>query len=201
MFVIGLTGGIGSGKSTAAGVFGDLGAAVVDTDEIARELTVPGGAAIPAIRERFGADFLTPDGALDRTRMRLLVFRDQAAKKKLEAILHPLIRAEAVARIAAAVQPYVVAVVPLLLETGAYRELTDRVLVVDCPEEEQVRRAAQRSGLTDEDVRAIMAAQLPRAERLARADDVLENTGSIARLRAQVARLHAKYLELALQRA
>jgi len=201
MFVIGLTGGIGSGKSTAAGVFGDLGAAVVDTDEIARELTVPGGAAIPAIRERFGADFLTPDGALDRTRMRLLVFRDQAAKKKLEAILHPLIRAEAVARIAAAVQPYVVAVVPLLLETGAYRELTDRVLVVDCPEEEQVRRSAQRSGLTDEDVRAIMAAQLPRAERLARADDVLENTGSIARLRAQVARLHAKYLELALQRA
>lgn len=201
MYVIGLTGGIGSGKSTAARMFGELGAAIIDTDDIAHELTAPGGGAMPAIRERFGSDFLTQSGALDRARMRLLVFRDEDSKKILESILHPLIRAESVTRIAASRRPYVVVVVPLLLETGAYRELTDRVLVVDCPEAEQVHRVMQRSGIAEGDVRAIMAAQLPRAERLARADDVLENIGSIANLRRQVARLHAKYLELAPQRS
>jgi dephospho-CoA kinase len=201
VYVIGLTGGIGSGKSTAARMFGELGAAIIDTDEIAHELTAAGGGAMPAIRERFGSDFLTQSGALDRARMRLLVFGDEDSKKILESILHPLIRAETVTRIAASRRPYVVAVVPLLLETGAYRELTDRVLVVDCPEAEQVHRVMQRSGIAEGDVRAIMAAQLPRAERLARADDVLENIGSIANLRRQVARLHAKYLELASQRS
>ena len=197
MYVIGLTGGIGSGKSTAARIFEELGAAIVDTDEISRELTAPGGAAIAAIREAFGADFIAAGGALDRAKMRLLVFGDPDAKNKLEAILHPLIRAETGARIAASARPYVIAVVPLLLETGSYRELTDRVLAVDCAEDEQVRRVAQRSAIAEDEARAIMAAQLPRQERLARADDVLENVGSIAHLRRQVARLHARYLELA----
>ena len=196
-FVIGLTGGIGSGKSAAAGMFEELGAAIVDTDQIAHELTKPSGAAMPAIRDRFGPEYIAGDGGLERTRMRRLVFQDADAKQKLEAILHPLIREETRARIAAAVQPYVVAVVPLLLETGAYREFTDRVLVVDCAEDRQVQRAAQRSGVTEGDVRAIMAAQLPRAERLARADDVLSNDRSLAYLRRQVVQLHGKYVDLA----
>jgi dephospho-CoA kinase len=201
VFVVGLTGGIGSGKSTAAGMFAELGAAIVDTDEIARELTAPGGAAMPAIRERFGAEFVTPDGALDRPRMRRLVFANKEAKATLEAILHPLIRTEALARIRASGRPYVVVVVPLLLETGAYRDFTDRVLVIDCPEDEQLRRVTQRSGIAEQEVRAIMAEQLPRADRLAHASDVLENIGSVANLRRQVARLHAQYLELAARRA
>ena len=196
-YVIGLTGGIGSGKSAAAGMFAELGAAIVDTDAIAHELTRSGGAALDAIREAFGAEYIAADGSLDRARMRSLVFGNAEAKKKLEAILHPLIRAESIARIAAAAAPYVVAVVPLLLETGAYRELTDRVLVVDCAEDQQVRRAVQRSGLAESDVRAIMAAQLTRADRLASANDVLSNDRSLAHLRRQVVQLHAQYLELA----
>jgi len=201
VFVIGLTGGIGSGKSTAAKLFEELGAAVVDTDEIAHELTASGGGAMAALREAFGPGFLTPDGALDRAKMRQLVFGDRDAKQRLEAVLHPMIRAETAARIAGSDRPYSIAVVPLLLETGAYRTLTNRVLVVDCAEEEQVRRASQRSGIAEDAVRAIMAAQLPRAERLKCADDVLANTGGVASLREQVARLHAKYLELARERA
>ncbi|HKA41764.1 MAG TPA: dephospho-CoA kinase [Burkholderiales bacterium] len=196
-YVIGLTGGIGSGKSAAARMFEELGAAIVDTDQIAHELTRPGGAAMSAIRDRFGPEYIAGDGGLERTRMRRLVFQDAKAKQKLEAILHPLIRQETRARIAAATQPYAVAVVPLLLETGAYREFTDRVLVVDCAEDRQVQRAARRGGVTEDDVRAIMAAQLPRAERLARADDVLSNDGSLACLRRQVQQLHGKYMELA----
>ena len=197
MFVVGLTGGIGSGKTTAAKLFEALGAGVVDTDEIAHALTAAGGGAIAALRSAFGAEFITPAGALDRARMRERAFSDAAAKRQLEEILHPMIRAETTARIRRAVEPYVLAVVPLLLETGGYRELTDRVLVVDCPEAEQVRRAAQRSSLAEDAVRAIMAAQLPRAERLARADDVLANTGGIDDLRQPVERLHARYLALA----
>ena len=196
-YVIGLTGGIGSGKSAAASMFEELGAAIVDTDQIAHELTRPGGSAMPAIGDRFGPEYLAEDGGLDRTRMRRLVFHDPVAKKKLEAVLHPLIREESLARIAAATQTYVVAVVPLLLETGAYREITDRVLVVDCAEDRQVQRAMQRSGITEDGVRAIMTAQLPRAERLARADDVLSNDRSLAYLRRQVTQLHGKYMELA----
>ncbi len=197
MYVIGLTGGIGSGKSAAASRFAELGAAIVDTDAIARELTAPGGSAVPALRSEFGGEYITADGGLDRARMRRLVFQDPEARKKLEAILHPLIRAESHARIAAADRPYVVVVVPLLLETGAYRDLIDRVLVVDCAEERQMRRAVERSGLSEDDVRAIMAAQLARAERLARADDVLPNDGSMEDLRRQVNELHSGYLNLA----
>ena len=200
MFVVGLTGGVGSGKTTAADMLAELGAGIVDTDRISHELTAPGGAAIPALRDAFGADYIAANGSLDRAKMRSLVFSDPAARKKLEAILHPAIRAEASARIAGSDRPYVIVVVPLLLETGGYRDLTDRVLVVDCAEEEQLRRTAQRSGVGEDAARAIMAAQLPRAERLARADDVLSNSGSIEDLRRDAARLHARYLELARQR-
>jgi dephospho-CoA kinase len=199
MFVVGLTGGVGSGKSTATDMFAELGAGIVDTDRISHELTGPGGAAIAALRDAFGADYIAANGALDRAKMRSLVFADPAARKKLEAILHPTIRAEARARIAASGRPYVIVVVPLLLETGAYRDLTDRVLVVDCAEDEQLRRTAQRSGVGEDAARAIMAAQLPRAERIARADDVLSNTGTIEDLRRDVAGLHARYLALARQ--
>lgn len=200
-FCIGLTGGIGSGKSSAAKIFQELGAAVVDTDEIAHELTRPGGAALALIQREFGAAYLTADGGLDRAKMRQRVFGDPETRKRLEAILHPLIRKESRARIAAAHQPYVLVVVPLLLETGAYRELIARVLVVDCDEAQQIARTAKRSGLSADEVRAVMAAQLPRARRLAAADDVLHNDTDIEALRRQAEALHAKYLMLAREKS
>ncbi len=197
MYCVGLTGGIGSGKSSAADEFAALGAAIVDSDAIAHELTRAGGAAIPALRAEFGADYIAADGSLDRARMRKLVFGDPQAKRRLEGLLHPLIRQETTARVAAALAPYVLLVVPLLLETGAYRELVQRVLVVDCSEATQIARTMSRSGLTEAEVRAIMAAQLPRAERVARADDVISNEGDRATLRAQVRALHERYLAFA----
>ena len=196
-YCIGLTGGIGSGKSSAAEIFRELGAGVVDTDAIAHDLTRPGGAALTAIRSQFGAEYIAADGGLDRPKMRRLVFSDPASKKSLEAILHPRIRAESEARIAAAREPYVIIAVPLLLETGAYNALIDRVLVVDCAEEQQVARTMQRSAIIADEVRAIMATQLPRSERLARADDVLHNDADMAALRRQAEALHGKYLALA----
>lgn len=196
-YCVGLTGGIGSGKSVVSGLFEALGAAVVDTDEISRALTAPGGEAIAAIRERFGSELIGPDGGLDRGRMRELVFRDAASKQQLEAILHPLVRARTRAAIDAARGPYVIVVVPLLFETGACMEFVRRVLVVDCDEAEQVRRVTVSRGLAPEEVRRIMATQLPRAERLRRADDVLHNDGGIEALRGQVGELHARYLALA----
>lgn len=196
-FCVGLTGGIGSGKSTAAKLFGDSGASVVDTDVIAHELTQAGGPAIGALCEAFGGQYIAADGSLDRARMRELVFGNPTAKSKLEAILHPLIRERARAAVAAAKQPYVILVVPLLLETGAYRDLIRRVLVVDCSEARQIERATRRSRLSDAEVRAIMATQLSREARRARADDVLDNDGSMEALRDQVEALHAGYLALA----
>jgi dephospho-CoA kinase len=196
-FCVGLTGGIGCGKSKATEIFGQLGAGVVDTDVISRELTAAGGVAMKALVAEFGRDYVLPDGSLDRSRMRALVFAEGAAKRKLEAILHPLIRAASRERIAGASEPYVILVVPLLLETGAYRELLDRILVVDCDEDQQVRRTVARSGLAEEEVRAIMAAQLPRSERLKHADDVLHNDGDIKSLRTQIETLHERYLEAA----
>jgi dephospho-CoA kinase len=196
-FCVGLTGGIGSGKSAASAIFGELGAAIVDTDEISRALTAPGGSAIAPVREAFGPKYIAADGGLDRARMRNLVFGNSDAKRKLEGILHPRIRDRMRADVTAARQPYVIAVIPLLFETGAYLDLLQRVVVVDCEESEQVRRASTRSGLSAEEVRAIMAAQLPRAERLKRADDVLHNDGALSALHEQVARLHALYLDLA----
>ncbi len=197
-YVVGLTGGIGSGKSTVAELFAALGAEVVDADAIARELTAPGGIALPALRAEFGADVLAADGALDRAQMRTLAFADPARKARLEAILHPLIRAECEARCAAAGDaPYVLLVVPLLVESGAYAKTIDRLLVVDCPEELQILRVVARSGLAREDVLRIMAAQASRTQRLAAADDVLENVGVPSDLRVPVAQLHARYAHLA----
>ena len=192
-YCVGLTGGIGSGKSAAADVFAELGAAVVDTDAISHALTAAGGAAMEPIRGAFGDDYVSGDGSLDRARMRALAFSDPDAKRRLEAILHPMIRAATGAQIAAAKAPYVMLVVPLLLETGAYRDRVARVLVVDCDESLQVERTMARSRIPEEAVRRIMAAQLPRAERLRRADDVISNDGDMAALRAQVEALHTQY--------
>jgi len=194
-FVVGLTGGIGSGKSAAAAEFERLGASVVDTDAIAHELTRAGGAAIPELEKLFGNTAIGESGAMDRKKMRDRVFADPQAKKALEALLHPLIREESQRRIASAPGPYVIHVVPLLIESPDYRSRVDRVLVVDTPEELQVERVRLRSGLSADEVRAIVAAQATRAARLAAADDVIENRGTIDALRKQVAALHRKYLE------
>jgi dephospho-CoA kinase len=198
--VIGLTGGIGSGKSAAANEFARLGATLVDTDVIAHELTAKGGLALPRIREMFGDQAIAPDGAMDRAWMRQTAFADPAARKKLEGVLHPMIRAESSRRIAAALGsnevPYVVHVVPLLIESPDYRSRVDRVLVVDAPEETQVARVRARSGLDEEQIHAVIRAQAPRAERLAAADDVIDNSGDLASLRQQVAALHEKYARL-----
>lgn len=193
--VVGLTGGIGSGKSAAAEEFARLGAAVVDTDVIAHELTGRDGLAIPGIKQLFGEEAIGPDGAMDRKKMRDRVFAEPAAKRQLEALLHPLIREESARRIAAARAPYVVHVVPLLIESPDYRRRVDRVLVVDAPEHTQVARVRSRSGLSEDEVRAIMRTQVPRTQRLAAADDVLDNGGSRDALRTQVAALHEKYLQ------
>lgn len=197
IYCVGLTGGIGSGKSTVADLFAELGASVVDTDAISRSLTGPRGEAMAAIRDEFGQEYIAPDGSLDRARMRARVFQDAAAKARLEAILHPLIRERARAALGAAAGPYAILVVPLLLETGAYGDLVRRVLVVDCSEERQIERAARRSGLAADEVRAIMDAQLPRKVRRARADDLIDNDRDLDALRRQVAALHETYLGLA----
>jgi dephospho-CoA kinase len=195
-FVVGLTGGIGSGKSAAADEFAALGASVVDTDAISHQLTGPGGAALPALEKLFGAEFVR-DGRLDRARMRERAFSDPAAKKALEALLHPMIREESKRLIAAARGPYVVHVIPLLIESPDYRSRVDRVLVVDLPEDMQVARVRLRSGLSEPQVRAIIRSQATRAARLAAADDVADNAGARDALRKQVAALHQKYLQLA----
>jgi dephospho-CoA kinase len=197
-YVIALTGGIGSGKSSVAAIFAELGADVVDTDAIAHRLTAPGQPGAVKIAAQFGAEYLREDGSLDRGRMRNLVFADPAARKKLEAILHPLIRVEVEAAVRTARAAYIVLVVPLLVETGAYRELARRVLVVDCSEDEQIVRVGQRSGLAAATVRSIMASQVSRAERLAQADDVIVNDSDLAALKNRAAALHRRYLELAL---
>ena len=200
-FVVGLTGGIGSGKSAAADEFARLGASVVDTDVIARELTAVGGAALPHIKALFGDAVLAASGAMDRDAMRRRVFSDPAAKRALEALLHPMIRAEGERRIALADGPYVVYVVPLLIEAGDYRERVERVLVIDAPESAQLARVAARSALPEAEVRAIVTQQASRAARRAAADDVIDNSGTLESLFAQVRALHARYLKMAAQAA
>ena len=195
--VVGLTGGIGSGKSAAADEFARLGATIVDTDAISHELTGPGGAAVAEIQRQFGRAFVDASGAMDRKRMRDLVFSDAEEKQRLEALLHPLIRAESQRRIEQAAGPYVVHVVPLLVESPGHRERVARVLVVDCPEAIQVARVRQRSGLPEAEVRRIIASQIQRERRLAAADDVIDNSGTIAALQQQVRKLHENYLALA----
>ncbi|HEY6722150.1 MAG TPA: dephospho-CoA kinase [Burkholderiales bacterium] len=196
-YTVGLTGGIGSGKSEVAGSFARVGVAVIDTDEIAHELTRPGGAAIGPIRAAFGARYIGADGSLERTGMRKLAFGDALAKKKLEAILHPLIREESTRRCERAASVYAILVVPLLVEGGVDRSRYARVLVVDCTEDQQIERVMRRSGLPEQDVRDIIAAQATREQRLAEADDVIDNSGAPEALEGQVARLHEKYLTLA----
>lgn len=194
MFTVGLTGGIGSGKSTVANLFAELGTPVIDTDLIASQLTAPGSAALDAIQASFSADVMQADGSLDRAALRHLVFGDVVARRKLEAILHPLIRREVAQALATVDAPYVLIVIPLLVETGAYRDLLNRVLVVDCPEALQISRVEARNGLAHEEVLAILAAQASRAERLAEANDVIVNTTSMEDLHDQVAALHQAYL-------
>lgn len=200
MFTIGLTGGIGSGKSAAAERFAELGVPVIDTDVIAHALTRPDSRALDAIRASFGEAVIAADGSLDRSVLRRRVFGDPAARRQLEAILHPLILHEVKTRLAALSAPYAVAVIPLLVETGAYDSLLDRIAVVDCPEELQIARTVARSGLTREEVSAILAAQATRRARLAAADDVIVNTGTLAALRDEVDALHQRYLTLAADR-
>ena len=197
VYCVGVTGGIGSGKSSAAALFAERGAGIVDNDDIAHEMTRPGGRAMPAIITAFGPGIAAADGSLDRAAMRQRVFAEPAQRKVLEGILHPLIRAEARDRVNSSTAPYVMLVVPLLLETGGYPDLVRRVLVIDCEESQQISRTMQRSALTEEAVRAIMAAQLPRQQRLAGADDVLLNDGDLSRLRSQIDSLHDRYLALA----
>ncbi len=199
-FIVGLTGGIGSGKSTAAEIFATLGVAVVDTDVIAHELTAVDGAALPAIVAAFGSSVLRGDGTLDRAAMRRLAFADPSAKARLEGILHPLIRRASETRCRSAADsdsPYVLLVVPLLVESGAFRTVADRVLVVDCDEAVQISRVMARSALSADEARAIMATQASRAQRLAAADDVLTNNEGLANLSAQIALLHPLYRDLA----
>ncbi len=198
-FCVGLTGGIGSGKSAVAAMLAQRGAGVIDTDAIAHAITAAGGAAIPAIAAAFGEEYLTPQGALDRAKMRARVFADEKARRQLEAILHPMIRERVDAELQrlAPLHSFLVLVVPLLIETGAYRDQIDRVLVVDCPEALQIARVQARSGLAEEQVRAILAAQASRAQRLAAADDVIANTGTLAELEAAVDALFQRYLQFA----
>lgn len=199
LFRVGLTGGIGSGKSAAADLFAECGAAVVDSDAIAHALTRPGGAALAALAECFGPDCLGADGGLDRDRMRELVFRDPGAKARLEALLHPLIREQAAAEAqrAIGVAPYVVFVVPLLVESGRWQQLADRLLVIDCAPSTQEARVVRRSGLERGLIRRIIAQQASRAARLDAADDVLVNEGPRELLASRVRRLHRRYCECA----
>jgi len=193
---VGLTGGIASGKSTVANLFAARGVTVIDSDLLAREVVAPGSDGLAAIRERFGSEVIAADGSLDRRRLRGIVFADAAARADLEAITHPQIRARMRAANAAAPGPYVLNVIPLLVE-GAGRADLDRVLVVDCPEAVQLRRVMARDQIEESAARAVLAAQASRAARLAVADDVILNDGDLAPLEAAVDALHARYLSLA----
>lgn len=199
MFAVGLTGGIGSGKTTVAALFATHGATVVDTDVIAHRITARGGEAMPLIEQAFGPQFVAADGSLERAKMRALVFSDDAAKARLEAITHPLIRAHTEREREAASGPYVIVVVPLLVESGAWQSRVDRVLVVDCSVETQIARVMGRNAFSREQVLAIIARQATRDARLAAADDVIVNEGTPFETLAQdVRRLHQHYSALAL---
>jgi dephospho-CoA kinase len=198
-YVVGLTGGIGSGKSAVGQLFAERGITVVDTDAIAHALTTPGGAAMEAIRAAFGAAVVNAEGALDRAAMRSIVFADPSARKRLEAILHPMIGRESERQLAAgpASAPYAILMVPLLIESGDYRKRVNRVAVVDCAETTQIDRVMSRNGLAREEIERILAAQASRAERLAAADDIIDNDGPLTALGTQIDRLHESYLALA----
>ncbi|WP_233851402.1 dephospho-CoA kinase [Paraburkholderia sp. HD33-4] len=198
MFVVGLTGGIGSGKSTVANLFAARGVPLVDTDVIAHRITAPHGLAMPHIAAEFGAEFVALDGSLDRARMRTLVFSDESARKRLEGITHPLIRAETEREEHEAQGPYVIVVVPLLVESGTWKNRVNRVLTVDCSVDTQIARVMSRNGFSREQVLAIIARQATREARLAAADDVIVNDNApLEELEAQVDAHHQAYLSLA----
>jgi dephospho-CoA kinase len=198
MFVVGLTGGIGSGKSTVADLFAAHGVPLVDTDLIAHRITTPHGIAMPPIAAEFGNAFVAADGSLDRARMREFVFSDESARKRLEAITHPLIRAETKREQREAQGPYVIVVVPLLVESGSWKHRVNRVLTVDCGVETQIARVMSRNGFSRDQVLAIIARQATREARLAAADDVIDNDNvALDTLKAQVDEQHRAYLALA----
>jgi dephospho-CoA kinase len=196
MLRVGLTGGIGSGKSTVAALFARLGAPVIDTDEIARQSAAPGQPAQQEIVCAFGRDILDASRNIDRQRLRKRVFADPAERAKLEAILHPRIREAVCQKLETLRAPYCIVVVPLLIEAG-FTDLVDRILVVDAAEGKQIQRAAARTGMGIPEIRGIMAAQISRAQRLQQADDVIVNNSDMTHLEQEVARLHAHYLSLA----
>jgi dephospho-CoA kinase len=195
-FVIGVTGGIGCGKSTICREFSALGAPVVDTDEVAREVVAPGTPGLAAVVAHFGEDILAADGTLDRRRLRSIVFADATQRQWLEALLHPLIRARTDAHVLSANYPYCLVCIPLLVERGGGNRV-DRVLVIDCPPAVQIERVMARDKLTALEVEAIMQTQAPRAARLAAADDVIENIGDVETVRPAIRALHQRYLDLA----
>jgi dephospho-CoA kinase len=198
MFAVGLTGGIGSGKSTVADLFAAHGVPLVDTDLIAHRITAPHGIAMPQIATEFGEAFVAPDGSLDRARMRSLVFSEDSARKRLEGITHPLIRAETEREQREAQGPYVIVVVPLLVESGKWKTRVNRVLTVDCSVETQISRVMSRNNFSREQVLAIIARQATREARLAAADDVIDNDKApLDALKAQVDAQHRMYLALA----
>ena len=196
VFRVGLTGGIASGKSTAAKFFGALGVPILDSDQVAREVVEPGQPPLERLVERFGRGILTPDGHLDRPALRNLVFSDPKARADLENLTHPAIGAAMEARSAAAGGPYQILVIPLLVEKNL-RAHVDRVLVVDCDEELQIRRLHARDGSTRTQAQAILNAQVSRSARLKAANDVITNDADLSAVQSQVAALHARYLELA----
>jgi dephospho-CoA kinase len=198
MFAVGLTGGIGSGKTTIADLFATHGVAVVDTDVIAHRITAPGGAAMALLEQAFGSNYIASDGSLDRAKMRALVFADDAARGRLQAITHPLIRAETERERNAAAGPYVIIVVPLLVESGTWRTRVDRVLVADCEVETQIERVMRRNAFSRDQVLAIIERQATREARLGCADDVIVNDHApLEQLAREVHRLHRHYLKLA----
>jgi dephospho-CoA kinase len=197
-YLVGLTGGIGSGKSTVADMFAALGARIIDTDLISRQLTQAGGEAIPAIGDAFGPQLIDREGALNRDRMRELIFNNASEKKRLEAILHPLIFARAKREsLLPTNAPYTLIVVPLLFESGRYAEWLHLVITVDCAEDVQIARTMARSNLDGAAVRAIMAQQLERSERMGLADEVIHNDGTLLDLQSQVDSMHRRLCALA----
>ena len=195
-FVVGLTGGIGCGKSSTSQFFSDLGIDVIDTDVIARQLTQPNGSAISLIQNTFGSSIIAADGTLDRNKMRDLVFANSELRHKLEQILHPLILKAVIRRIKQSQAPYVIVVIPLLFETNDYNHLIQHILVIDCDEQQQLLRTMERSNLSEQKVRSIMATQVTRETRIQKADDVILNNQDIEYLKAQILLLHHKYLAL-----
>lgn len=195
-FIVGLTGGIGSGKSSVSKLFSDLGIDVIDTDIMARKLTEPYGLAIRMIQNTFGDTFIAADGSLDRNKMRSVIFSDNDSRLKLEKILHPLILKETVRQAAQTESSYTIIVVPLLFESNDYDNIIQRILVVDCEERQQILRTMARSKLSEQEVKAIMSTQVSREDRLQKADDIIINNHDINYLKTQVVHLHQKYLTL-----